>query len=162
MTNNSVNEKTFTLILNRTRTFTLRIVNFFVNASLRILIYISTINIETITSQRIRSISSILIPKILMVTVSQLLNRAITNLSVKTVWLVMILKTINRETSNIIFHIQFTTIIKRLVRNLVSMTGGFIHMTLSAVVAVLIHLTTLDPQLLSDLDSQTLAQLDHS
>lgn len=158
----NINEQTFTLILNNTKQFVLRITNFAVNLSLKILIHISSIHIATIVKQRIRIISNLKIPKIVFTYINHLRSRLPQTIILKSIKMSFVRRTLNREITNVLLRIRLSTIYRRRIRTLLSMKSGYIHMLLTPVVAVLIKLSTLDSQLLSSLDSQNLSQLDHS
>ncbi len=158
----SINQKTFNLILKNTKSFTLKIFDFAVSTSLKILIHISSIHFTTIIHQRIRMITNMRIPKLIMATAYHRLIRMVAPVVIKGPVLTFIRRTINRELTTILLRIRFTTSYHTKLRSLLSMKSGFIHMVLAPIVAVLIKLLTLDPELLSTLDVQTLAQLDHT
>lgn len=162
MSNNNINEKSFTLVLSNVKKFALFIKNFPISTSLILSLILKKITITNTLKLRIRLPQTLTIKKIRLTYISKLLTRFVSTLSIRTVKLIMTMKVINRESSSILLRMPFVNVAKFIIRTIAPISGGFVRFVLAPTVAVLIKLTTLDPQLLSVLDVQTLNQMDHS
>ena len=162
MSSATINKQSFQLILNRTKRFTLKMANFAVTTALAVLIRISTINLSVIVRQLLRNLITLRISTVAISSLAKFRTRIPTTLLAGKIGVSTILKTINRMLITMTSKIALSFITRFLSRIPLSMTTGKIGMAFSVVVAILIKLSALDPQLLSALDGLSLSQMDHS
>ena len=162
MSNATINKKTFNLVLNKTKTFILRMSNFTITTALRVLISISTINLDITVKQLLNSTISMSVKTIGLSFVSKMNLLVSPLISLGTIGLTFVTKALTRFTTTIDFKIPISMTAKFLLKNILSVSSGKVNLVLTPIVAIFIYLSELDPQLLNVLDVQTLADLDAS
>ncbi len=159
---NNINSKNFTLSVYRVKEFTLRIIGYPISTAISILMKISKLSI-TITNRLKRRETIILrIKKISIKLNRKLKKRESSDVSLKKISFITNMRLILKKSVSLLLRVPITIIIRLKSRELLTITTGFQHITLTVISAILRRLSVFDPQTLSALDGLTLAQMDHT